>query len=86
MRNDDIKTAIESKNYKQISEHLYRVQKIGSGDYTFRHHLETKLIDDINAKTSRRMIRVASLKALFSLNPLKVKIDCIGNIKLITNQ
>jgi len=91
MTDEDIKTAIESGDYKQISEHLYRVQKLslkpssGQIDIVFRHHLETKLVDDTNSKISKRYFNVQSLKALFSLNPFKVKIDCLGNIKAIIN-
>jgi CRISPR-associated endonuclease Csn1 len=82
MADEDIKIAIESGDYKQISEHLYRMQTISSNDYRFRHHLETQLIDDDNSQKSKRFYRIRSLKALFSLNPFKVKIDCLGNIIL----
>jgi CRISPR-associated endonuclease Csn1 len=86
MADEDIKIAIENNDYKQISEHLYRVQKLslkpssGQIDIVFRHHLETKLVDDNNSKISKRYINVQSLKALFSLKPVKVKIDYLGNI------
>ncbi len=87
MTDEDIKIATENNNNKQISEYLYRVQKLslkpssGQIDIVFRHHLETKLVDDNNSKISKRYINVQSLKALFSLNPFKVKIDYLGNIK-----
>lgn len=86
MTYEDVKIAIENNDYKRISEHLYRVQKIslkpssGQIDIVFRHHLETKLVDDSNSKASKRYFNVQSLKALFSLNPVKVKIDCLGSI------
>jgi CRISPR-associated endonuclease Csn1 len=87
MTNEDVKTAIDNEDYRKISEHLYRVQKLSfkpsnnSIEIFFRHHLETKLVDDNNSKISKRYFNVQSLKALFSLNPFKVKIDCLGNIK-----
>ena len=80
MLKDDAEKSIKIKDYKSISYNLYRVQKLGSCDYTFRHHLETKIIDDEYVKKGRRAIRVNSTKALFALNPLKVKLDCIGRI------
>lgn len=86
MTEEDVKIAIENGNHRQISEHLYRVQKLslkpssGQIDIVFRHHLETQLVDDANSKNSKRYFNVQSLKALFSLNPFKVKIDCLGNI------
>lgn len=34
---------LNPNNYKLISPNLFRVQKIGLNDYTFRHHLETSI-------------------------------------------
>ncbi|MBW7848760.1 MAG: type II CRISPR RNA-guided endonuclease Cas9 [Bacteroidales bacterium] len=88
MASEDIQMAIETMNYKAISERLYRVQKMsikpssGQIDLLFRHHLETQLIDDSNSKISKRFINIQSLGALFSLNPYKLKIDLLGNISL----
>lgn len=79
---DEIKFAIDTKDYKILSDKLYRVQKLGSSDYTFRHHLETQIIDDKNAQLCNRFFRVNSLKALFELQPCKVKIDRVGTISL----
>lgn len=81
MEAEDIINAIESGDYSRISEHLYRVQKLGNHDYTFRHHLETSLVDNEASRKSKRFFRVTSLKALFLLKPFKVKVDYLGNIK-----
>lgn len=81
MPEEEVKTAIESGDYKLISEHLYRVQKISALNYVFRHHLETQIVDDENARNSKRFYNIRSIGALFSLHPVKVKIDCLGNIK-----
>jgi CRISPR-associated endonuclease Csn1 len=81
MTDGDIKIAIESGDYREISEYLYRVQKISTTNYMFRHHLETQIVDDANSKISKRYFNVQSLKALFALNPFKVNIDRLGNIK-----
>lgn len=80
MATEDIKLAIEQRDYKLISDKLYRVQKLGSGDYTLRHHLETQIIDDANAVLSKRVQRICSIGSLFTLNPHKVRIDNLGNI------
>lgn len=82
MANEEIQIAIETKDYKTISDKLYRVQKLGSSDYTFRHHLETQLSDEENAKISKRYYRIKSTGSLFGLNPYKLKIDRLGNISL----
>ncbi len=80
MTADDINAPIEQREYKRVSDSLFRVQKLGLGDYTFRHHLETKIIDDANATLSKRFLRIRSLVAFFALNPHKVRIDNLGNI------
>ena len=80
MPTDEVLRCVENKDYKAISDRLYRVQKIAEKNYVFRHHLETQLVDDENSKNSKRFFLLQSMGALFSLNPQKVKIDCIGNI------
>lgn len=59
------------KNWPLISEHLYRVQKLASGDYTFRHHLETTL------KNDKTQIRIS---AITKMNGIKVWVDRLGNL------
>lgn len=82
MPSDETALAIERKDYTTISEKLYRIQKLGSSDYTLRHHLETQIVDDTNAKESKRFMRINSIGALFLLQPCKVKIDRLGNISI----
>ncbi len=62
----------DKKNYSLISKYLYRVQKIACGDYTFRHHLATKI------KHKHDEQRISSLKNLESYT--KVKINRLGMI------
>lgn len=79
---EEASRCISSKDYKTISDRLYRVQKLSEKNYVFRHHLETQLIDNDDSKKSNRYYLLQSIGALFILNPIKVKIDCIGNIIL----
>jgi CRISPR-associated endonuclease Csn1 len=58
-----------------LSKHLYRVQKISLGDYNFRHHTASNINDD------NLLLRVRSTTKFVSLNPQKVIIDRLGNIK-----
>ena len=65
------------ENYATISPNLYRVQKMATKDYYFRHHLET-VVDE---KTPLRDItwkRIRNADAL--LGVVKVRIDHIGRI------
>lgn len=65
------------ENYAVISPNLYRVQKMATKDYYFRHHLET-VVDD---KTPLRDItwkRIRNVEALRGI--VKVRINHIGQI------
>lgn len=85
---EEIKEAGRENNKSFLSKYLYRVQKLsvkGNGqiDIWFRHHLETQLIDNADAKISRRFINIQSIGAFQRENPVKVKVDCLGDIQLI---
>lgn len=76
---EELQSVRELNDYSTISDHLYRVQKIGASYYTFRHHLETQIIDSKESLKLNRFYRIRSLKAFIALNPTKVKIDLLGN-------
>lgn len=80
MGTDDLQAALAEENYRLLSNYLYRVQKIGSKDYTFRHHLETQVDDGKMARDTRKFYRVQSLSALLNLNPKKVWVDNLGRL------
>ncbi len=68
---------LDPKNYAEISDNLFRVQKITTKDYFFRHHLETsvennKSLCDITWKRCR------SPKELQGI--VKVRVNNIGQI------
>ena len=64
------------ENYATISPNLFRVQKLTSKDYFFRHHLETTVQDNSSLKgiTWKR----CSLNALDSI--IKIRVNHIGKI------
>ena len=57
-----------------ISLHLYRVQKLSSMYYTFRHHLDSTT----NIETEYRIVSFSKWK---ELNPIKVKVNDIGKLE-----
>ena len=67
----------DPKNYSLISPNLYRVQKFTSGDYVFRHHLETNV-------ESEKALRDIAWKRITSTQDLegaiKVRVNHIGAI------
>ncbi|OSZ82588.1 type II CRISPR RNA-guided endonuclease Cas9 [Chitinophagaceae bacterium IBVUCB1] len=64
-------------NNKLISPNLFRVQKIATKNYFFRHHLETELVD-------KKEVKDIVYKNIQSLKPLekmvKVRVNHIGQI------
>lgn len=65
------------ENYPLISPNLFRVQKLSSGDYWFRHHLETQV--DSSAKELRNVTwKRISINALRGI--VKVRVNHIGEI------
>lgn len=68
---------LDPENYKKISPNLFRVQKIGSKDYWFRHHLETTLDDEnvLSEVTYKRRRSPSSLDRI-----IKIRIDHLGLI------
>ncbi|MBO7440335.1 MAG: type II CRISPR RNA-guided endonuclease Cas9, partial [Bacteroidales bacterium] len=66
-----------AENYSIISPHLFRVQKITTKDYFFRHHLETEVIDN-NALRDTTWKRIRNANSLNGI--VKVRINHIGEI------
>lgn len=64
-------------NYAEISKNLFRVQKLASKYYVFRHHLETTVDDNKNLQevTWKRITNINKLKDV-----VKVRINHIGQI------
>jgi CRISPR-associated endonuclease Csn1 len=68
---------LDPKNYSAISPNLYRVQKLASKDYYFRHHLETT-VEDVGELKGLTWKRIRDPKALENI--VKVRINHLGNI------
>lgn len=68
----------ENPDYDVLKEHLYRVQKLTSGDYFFRKHLSSTVTDD-----DYKQIRGfgEGKTGWFTFNPIKVKISISGKIQ-----
>lgn len=73
--NDDIE--IGKANAELLNKNLYRVQKISGSYYTFRHHLASTLTN------KEEEVYIQSFVAWEKWNPIKVKIDVLGNIERI---
>jgi CRISPR-associated endonuclease Csn1 len=67
---------LDPDNYSLISTNLFRVQKITTKDYTFRHHLETN-VENNNLLKGITWIRTG-LNGLS--NVVKIRINHLGQI------
>lgn len=70
------------ENNALISKHLYRVQKLSTKCYYFRHHLETTT-DDIEALRGTTFKVIRSLKQSDLGRLKKVRIDHLGMIRQV---
>ena len=68
---------LDENNWSKISPNLYRVQKFTTGDYVFRHHLETN-VESENALRDITWKRIRSIQDLEGI--IKVRINHLGNI------
>ncbi len=67
---------LDEKNTSLISPNLYRVQKIATKDYTFRHHLETTVENKKELKNNAyKRIGLSGLQ-----NCVKVRLNHLGKI------
>lgn len=60
-----------------LSDHLYRVQKLSSKDYNFRHHKAATILNNTE------VIRIKSLGKFSELSPQKVDVSSSGRIILL---
>ena len=84
LSDEELWRALEEQDYRKLSEHLYRVQKLSSSEYYFRYHLETSVADVTN--TSGRIPkfhRVKSFKSYEEKIVRKVRVDLLGRISLL---
>lgn len=65
------------KNYSQISPNLFRVQKLSTKNYVFRHHLETT-VDESKALFGSTWRRITAPNNLNGI--VKVRVNHIGQI------
>lgn len=80
METSDFEYALEHHDYSQIGQHLYKVQNCSKGNYRFCLHSVTKFDLKKANKSDGRFVNIQSLTAFFSKNPIKIRVDLLGNI------
>lgn len=83
LSDEQFNDAIRDYDMKTLSNHLYRVQNLSLDYYVFRLHTWTS-VDAKNANqdmSMKALYRIQSDSAWKSANPIKVRVDQLGNIK-----
>ena len=83
---EELDDAMKNNNKALLSNYLYLVWSISNNDYYFRHHLETKnteLKNITTAKDAKRYFRFKSVGALIKMNPIKIRLNHLGEITKI---
>lgn len=83
---EEFDAALKNNDKSLLSKHFYLVWSISENNYWFRHHLETKNSDlkkTDGVKESKRLYNIRSLGSLFSLNPIKARLNHLGEITKI---
>lgn len=90
MNEEDYRYAMDQQDYALLNKYLYRVQKLSKSDYSFRYHTETSVEDKYDGKPNLKLsmqmgkLKRVSIKSLLGLNPHKVHISVLGEIKEIS--
>lgn len=82
LSDEELQRALEVQDYRKLSEHLYRVQKLSAGKYFIRYHLDTDVDEDNRSGRIPKFYQL-SLDAYKKNNVRKVRIDLLGRISLL---
>ena len=87
LEDGDFEMAMENRDYQLLNKYLYRVQKMSSKDYSFRHHIETTVDDKYDDKPNRalslqmkKLISIRSFGSWLAQHPHKVRVNLLGEI------
>ena len=90
MEDGDFEMAMQNKDYQLLNKYLYRVQKIATKNYAFRHHIETSVDDkydgvkkELLSKQMKKLKITQSFDALFAQHPHKVRVNLLGEISKV---
>jgi len=79
LNQEALNEAVQNKDYRLISQNLFRVRKITEHAYWFNHHLETEPKESLEDKKLKRCVQAS----MGSFSAIKVKLDALGQITKI---
>lgn len=85
MSDDEWTDALASNDFRSINRHLYRVWKLGAGEYCFKFQTNTTAAIEDGDKEIKQFYRVTSIQSLVSLCPRKVTVSILGKFYNLSN-
>ena len=82
LSDEELQRALEAQDYRKLSEHLYRMQKLSAGKYFIRYHLDTDVDEDNRSGRIPKFYQL-SLDAYKKNNVRKVRVDLLGRLSLL---
>lgn len=70
--------AVAAKDIRTLNKHLYRVWKLGEGEYCFKFQTCTTAAIEEGDKELKQFYRIKSIGSLLALNPHKVTVSILG--------
>ena len=92
---EELRRAVDTQDYRTLSEHLYRLKRISSKDYEFHYHLDTDDPDETDSSKKKkkrvrntsgripRIYRIRGIGPLQKKNVRKVCVDLLGRLSLL---
>ena len=92
---EEFRRAVDTQDYRTLSEHLYRLKRISSKDYEFHYHLDTDDPDETDSSKKKkkrvrntsgripRIYRIRGIGPLQKKNVRKVYVDLLGRLSLL---
>lgn len=85
MSDEEWADAVASNDIQTINKHLYRVWKLGVGEYCFKFQTNTTAAIEDGDKELKQFYRIKSIPSLLAMYPRKVTVSILGKFNNLSN-
>lgn len=85
MSDEEWADAVASKDICAITKYLYRVWKLGPGEYCFKFHTNTTASIENGDREIKQFYRISSISSLIAMHPHKVVVSMLGKFNTLSN-
>lgn len=94
MPDEELENDLKIQEYNRLSEHMYCIQNISVNSkgkivqpvIRICHHIETQFDISKSNRPDKRFFNIQSIDAWEKLNPVKVAVNCLGQVTRINNK